>query len=144
MILSKPGSLVRLAKIFKSTSAASATSSEAYKIKIAPKEEIDYGKQYEFTPPAADHNKNPYRHFHVPSGNWKYVYYASLPIILGLTIRIIYIEREEEEHIHEHRPEYVPVEYMRIQRSPFPWGDGKHTLFHNPKRNPVPGVGYEA
>ena len=25
----------------------------------------------------------------------------------------------------------------------FPWLDGKHSLFHNPKRNYIPDVGYE-
>uniref|UniRef100_A0A0N5AQ00 Cytochrome c oxidase subunit n=1 Tax=Syphacia muris TaxID=451379 RepID=A0A0N5AQ00_9BILA len=46
------------------------------------------------------------------------------------------------------RPEYIPYEFRSIRNkanffSPFPWGDGNHVLFHNPKYDWVPGVGYE-
>lgn len=149
MILSKPKALVQLAKLCKSTSAATtaapATSTSApFKIKVVSPEEIKSAEQYEFKPPAGDHPKNPYRHQHVPSEKWKYVFYVGVPVLVVLSIRAFILEEEEEKNVHHHRPEYVPVEYMRIQRTPWPWGDGKHTLFHNPKRNPVPGVGYEA
>lgn len=141
MILSKPRVLVRLAKVCKSTSAEATA---PYKIKVASENEMNYAKKYEFTPPASHHDQNPHFHAHLPSPKWKKAVYVCVPLIVALTVRAIYVEMEEEKHVHEHRPEYVPVEYMRIQRTPFPWGDGKHTLFHNPTRNPVPGVGYEA
>lgn len=45
---------------------------------------------------------------------------------------------------HEHkRPEVIYYPYMKILNKPFPWGDGKHSLFHNPKTNYIPGIGYE-
>ncbi|XP_064460874.1 cytochrome c oxidase subunit 6A2, mitochondrial-like [Ornithodoros turicata] len=49
---------------------------------------------------------------------------------------------EKEHHAHYHRPEYVPYDYLCVRTKKFPWGDGNHGLFHNPKVNAIPG-GYE-
>lgn len=107
-----------------------------------PKEVVEYAKQYGFTAPGWHHSSNPYRQVHEISTIWNKVLYVMAPLTVVLAIRAFYNEWEEEKHIMEHRPEFVPVEYLRIRRTPFPWGDGNHSLFHNPKRNPLPD-GYE-
>ncbi|KZC10662.1 PREDICTED: cytochrome c oxidase subunit 6A1, mitochondrial-like [Dufourea novaeangliae] len=65
--------------------------------------------------------------------------FGAVPAILLSTINcyINHINHKEE------RPEPIPYPYMKIMNKRFPWGDGKHSLFHNPKKNWIPGVGYE-
>ncbi|XP_076232371.1 cytochrome c oxidase subunit 6A1, mitochondrial [Calliopsis andreniformis] len=59
-------------------------------------------------------------------------------IVLGMVNS--YIRHEKS---HGQRPEYKEYPHLKIMNKPFPWGDGKHSFFHNPKTNYVPGVGYE-
>lgn len=62
--------------------------------------------------------------------------FGSLPGIIGLQY-FCYLQP------HEERPEYKDYDHLRIRRVKYPWGDGVKTLFHNPKRNALPGIGYE-
>lgn len=139
MILSKPQALIRTIKRFDSH----LQHISKYKIKLAPKEQLEYAQEVGFVSPGFHHNSNPYHHVHVPNAKfWYKVLYLFAPVTVFVAARALYNEWEEEKHIMAHRPEFVPLEFMRIRRTPFPWGDGNHTLFHNPKRNPLPD-GYE-
>ncbi|KAK0174662.1 hypothetical protein PV327_010409 [Microctonus hyperodae] len=74
---------------------------------------------------------------------WKNLtFFVALPAVALGMINSYLLTQEEKKH-HK-RPEYIPYDYLGIRTKPFPWGDGNHTFFHNPARNPIPGVGYEA
>ncbi|THK33077.1 polypeptide VIA-like, cytochrome c oxidase [Diachasma alloeum] len=66
--------------------------------------------------------------------------FGAIPGVL-IMIVVTMINREKERQ--RPRPPYKPMEYMYRRTKRFPWGDGNHTLFHNPERNPVPPDGYE-
>ncbi|KAK8785683.1 cytochrome c oxidase subunit 6A2, mitochondrial-like [Amblyomma americanum] len=66
--------------------------------------------------------------------------FVAFPAIALCGVNVYLAEQEHAKHYH--RPEYHPYEYIHIRTKRYPWGDGNHTIFHNPKKNWVPG-GYE-
>lgn len=69
--------------------------------------------------------------------------FIAIPAVL-LTAYSSY-KKEVAHHAHEEehgRPEFLPYQHLRIRAKPFPWGDGNHSLFHNPHTNALP-EGYE-
>ncbi|KAK2587975.1 hypothetical protein KPH14_004055 [Odynerus spinipes] len=65
---------------------------------------------------------------------------CTLPIIFIAALIII---PKAEKRKQQPRPPFWDVPYMYRRVKPFPWGDGNHTFFHNPERNPVRPDGYE-
>ena len=75
---------------------------------------------------------------------WRYI---SLLIAIPGVLLTAYIGFSKEmahwKHLEEHgRPEYVPYSFLAMRNKPFPWGDGNHSLVHNPRVNALPD-GYE-
>jgi cytochrome c oxidase subunit 6a len=72
---------------------------------------------------------------------WKILsFLVALPGVGVCLINATIKEKEEKEH--HVRPEFVPYSHLRLRSKKFPWGDGNHTLFHNPHVNALP-EGYE-
>ncbi|XP_042249022.1 cytochrome c oxidase subunit 6A, mitochondrial [Thunnus maccoyii] len=60
----------------------------------------------------------------------------------GVTVCMVNAYMKAQAHSHE-QPEFVPYPHLRIRTKKFPWGDGNHSLFHNPHANPLPD-GFES
>nr|XP_042133994.1 cytochrome c oxidase subunit 6A1, mitochondrial-like [Peromyscus maniculatus bairdii] len=75
----------------------------------------------------------------VSARTWKALtYFVALPgVAVSMFTAFLTSRRGEQE-----RAEFVADPHLRIRTKPFPWGDGNHTLFHNPHTNPLP-TGYE-
>lgn len=69
--------------------------------------------------------------------------FVAIPAVLITAYSSYVKEMAHMKHHEEHgNPEFLPFTHLRIRNKPFPWGDGNHTLLHNPDVNPLPD-GYE-
>ncbi|XP_029365229.1 cytochrome c oxidase subunit 6A2, mitochondrial [Echeneis naucrates] len=70
---------------------------------------------------------------------WKILsFVVALP---GVSVCWLNAHMKGKQHSHE-QPEFVPYPHLRLRTKKFPWGDGNHSLFHNPHTNALPD-GYE-
>uniref|UniRef100_A0AAZ1XEV9 Cytochrome c oxidase subunit n=2 Tax=Oreochromis aureus TaxID=47969 RepID=A0AAZ1XEV9_OREAU len=60
----------------------------------------------------------------------------------GVSVCMANAYMKAQAHSHD-QLEFVPYSHLRIRTKKFPWGDGNHSLFHNPHTNPLPD-GYES
>ncbi|XP_014677653.1 PREDICTED: cytochrome c oxidase subunit 6A, mitochondrial-like [Priapulus caudatus] len=75
------------------------------------------------------------------SKTWKILtFVVALP---GVAVCMINAYLYEKHHLaHPHQPEFHEYEHLRLRTKRFPWGDGNHSIFHNPILNALPD-GYE-
>lgn len=75
---------------------------------------------------------------------WRYIsLFVAIPGVGLCAYNAYQKEQTHETHLKEHgRPEFVPYPHLRMRNKLFPWGDGNHSLFHNPHSNVLPD-GYE-
>lgn len=78
------------------------------------------------------------------TNTWRYIsLFVAIPMCIAAAYNGWQKEQEHHHHIEQHgRPEFHAYTHLRIRTKPFPWGDGNHSLFHNPHANALP-EGYE-
>ncbi|KAK2181365.1 hypothetical protein NP493_401g01024 [Ridgeia piscesae] len=75
---------------------------------------------------------------------WKILTFTvAVPSVIVCYVNAQMKEKEEHERLKmEGPPEFVAYPHLRLRSKKWPWGDGNHSLFHNPHTNPLPD-GYE-
>ena len=69
--------------------------------------------------------------------------FVALPGMALTAYNSITKELAHMKHVEEHgRVEFVAYSHLRLRNKPWPWGDGNHSLIHNPHANALPD-GYE-
>ena len=69
--------------------------------------------------------------------------FVALPGMALMAYNSFSKEMAHLKHVEEHgRPEFVPYVHLRLRNKLWPWGDGNHSLVHNPHTNALP-EGYE-
>lgn len=69
--------------------------------------------------------------------------FVAIPGICLTAYNSVQKELTHLKHVEEHgRPEFIPYTHLRLRNKPWPWGDGNHSLVHNPHANALPD-GYE-
>uniref|UniRef100_A0A5S6QKQ8 Glyco_trans_2-like domain-containing protein n=1 Tax=Trichuris muris TaxID=70415 RepID=A0A5S6QKQ8_TRIMR len=73
----------------------------------------------------------------------RFIVAISIPLIGFLGYQSYRVEKEHENHP---RDPYIDYDHLYAHRKArrLPYGDGIRTPFHNPYRNALPGIGYEA
>ncbi|CAG9767172.1 unnamed protein product [Ceutorhynchus assimilis] len=73
---------------------------------------------------------------------WKNLsFFAAVPAILLCAANCYMTHMEHAKHPHEKH--FTKYEYLVVRTKKFPWGDGNHSVFHNPEVNALPD-GFEA
>ncbi|XP_011708151.1 PREDICTED: cytochrome c oxidase subunit 6A1, mitochondrial-like [Wasmannia auropunctata] len=94
-------------------------------------------------PPCPPPPEPPFSHPHADPRKvvlWRMLSFCALPLIVLMSVITFARHREK---VKQPREPFLDLPYMYRRTKPFPWGDGNHSLFHNPVKNAVPPHGYE-
>ncbi|KAI9294359.1 cytochrome c oxidase, subunit VIa [Neoconidiobolus thromboides FSU 785] len=80
--------------------------------------------------------KHTQEHAKKATNTWRLIsLYVAGPILIVTSYNAYRIAKDHEEHMKHHPYEFKPWPHLRIRNKAFPFGDGDHTLFHNPSIN---------